>query len=51
MNDYFDSSKARALGIAPSGEYLVGFKDGTLRLLDSSLALKKVFKHAKEWIS
>jgi len=29
----------------------VGFKDGTVRVLDESLKLQKVFKHAKEWIS
>ncbi|KAL4498316.1 hypothetical protein ABPG72_013122 [Tetrahymena utriculariae] len=51
-NDFFDSSKARAVGAAPNGEgFLVGFKDGTLRFCDANLHVKKVFKHAKEWIS
>lgn len=50
-NDFFDSSKARCLAVAPSGEFLVGFKDGTLRLVDKDLKLKAVKKHAKEWIS
>lgn len=51
-NDFFDSSKARAVAVAPQGEgFLVGFKDGTLRFLDADLHVKKVFKHAKEWIS
>lgn len=50
-NDFFDSSKARAVAVSPTGEFLVGFKDGTLRLLDAELNLLRVKKHAKEWIS
>lgn len=53
-NDYFDSSKARSVGVSPDPAnpgFIVGFKDGSVKYLDIDLKLKKTFKHAKEWIS
>ncbi len=31
--------------------YIVGFKDGTVNVLDNHFSVKLAFKHAKEWIS
>ncbi len=50
--DLQDSVKGRALDVSPDGTQIaVGCKDGTVRIYDGELEQKKVFKHAKEWIS
>jgi WD40 repeat protein len=47
-----DCSKARCVAASPDNQnYLVGFKDGTIKVLDHSLHVKQVLKDAHEWIS
>ncbi len=44
--------KGRAIAVAPKDKgFVVGCKDGTIRIFDENLKQTKVFKKAKEWVS
>lgn len=50
--DFTDKCKARVVCAIPKDEgFVVGMKDGTVRVFDNKCAQTKVFKQAKEWIS
>lgn len=50
--DLSDKGKGRAIAISPDGNFIVvGHKDGTVRVLNKSLKVIKIFKEAKEEIS